>query len=212
MLADRARARHTRGVAPTARFRSIEQALLGVQPDAEPSSTQGRRAAVAVVLRETSFDLEVLLIQRAFREGDPWSGHIALPGGHREPSDPNLLATAIRETREEVGLDLDRHGQVLGRLAELRPVSNLALEVSPFCFALERPAELCHGPEVAASFWAPLGALASGRHDATYHFERQGRKLVFPAWNLGGRVVWGMTYRLLRDLLGRIGLSPSTPA
>lgn len=198
---------------PTARFGTVEQALKDACPAAsEPRKTEGRRAAVAVVLRETDVDLEVLLIQRAIREGDPWSGHIALPGGHRDATDPSLLVTAIRETREEVGLDLERHAALLGRLADLRPVSGLALEVSPFCFALKEPSELCYGPEVVSSFWAPLGALARGEHDATYRFERQGGELIFPAWNVEGRVVWGMTYRLLLDLLGRIEAGPSTPA
>ncbi len=190
----------------------MEQALKGACPDpSEPRVGEGRRAAVAVVLRETDVDLEVLLIQRAIREGDPWSGHIALPGGHRDSSDPSLLFTAVRETREEVGIDLDQAGTLLGRLADLRPVSGLALEVSPFCFALKQATELCYGPEVVSSFWAPLGALARGEHDATYRFERQGNELIFPAWNVEGRVIWGMTYRLLLDLLGRISAGPPTP-
>jgi 8-oxo-dGTP pyrophosphatase MutT (NUDIX family) len=198
---------------PRARFGTVEQALIGACPDAsEPHSGEGRRAAVAVVLREIDSDLEVLLIQRAIREGDPWSGHIALPGGHRDATDASLLVTAIRETREEVGLDLEQNASLLGRLASLRPVSGLALDVSPFCFALEQPSELSYGPEVVSSFWTPLGALARGEHDATYRFERQGNELIFPAWNVEGRVIWGMTYRLLLDLLGRIAARRSTPA
>jgi 8-oxo-dGTP pyrophosphatase MutT (NUDIX family) len=198
---------------PKARFATVEQALKGACPDAsEAHGGEVRRAAVAVVLRETAADLEVLLIQRAIREGDPWSGHIALPGGHRDGSDPSLLMTAIRETREEVGLDLEGRARLLGRLADLRPMSGLALEVTPFCVALGEPCELSYGPEVVSSFWTPLGALARGEHDATYRFERQGSALIFPAWNVEGRVIWGMTYRLLLDLLGRIQAAPSTPA
>lgn len=53
-------------------------------------------------------DPEVLFIKRATREGDRWSGHVALPGGGRDPSDVDDRAVAIRETMEEVGLDLKR--------------------------------------------------------------------------------------------------------
>lgn len=55
-------------------------------------------------------DPEVLFIKRAGRAGDRWSGHTALPGGKRDPQDADDVAAAIRETREEVGLDLTARG------------------------------------------------------------------------------------------------------
>jgi len=63
------------------------------------------RAAVAIVVREGTDGPQVLLIRRADHPGDAWSGHMAFPGGREDPQDENLLATAIRETLEEVGLD-----------------------------------------------------------------------------------------------------------
>ncbi|MGH7644285.1 MAG: NUDIX hydrolase, partial [Gemmatimonadales bacterium] len=82
-------------------------------PEAQP-------AAVALALLEGSTGLELLLIKRAEREGDPWSGQIALPGGRRDPQDPDLLATALRETLEETGLDL-AGAERLGTLDDLYP-------------------------------------------------------------------------------------------
>src|SRR5512140_2740439 len=80
----------------------------------------GGRAAVAVVLREAPGGSEFVAIRRSHRPGDPWSGHMALPGGRQHPSDPDLAATVARETHEEVGIDLITHGQMLGQLDELR--------------------------------------------------------------------------------------------
>jgi 8-oxo-dGTP pyrophosphatase MutT (NUDIX family) len=86
-----------------------------------------RRAAIALVLLEQESALEVLLIERAQRDGDPWSGHMALPGGHVEPSDSDLGATAERETFEEVGLDLQRWGERLGQLSDCTPVRGVPI-------------------------------------------------------------------------------------
>src|SRR5262245_27327606 len=82
------------------------------------------RAAVAVVLRQIGEGLDLLLIQRSERHGDPWSGHMAFPGGRQHPSDIDLFATAARETCEEVGIDLNVHGELLGHLDELRAIGN----------------------------------------------------------------------------------------
>src|SRR5690606_40974634 len=85
-----------------------------------PRPPNAREAGVALVLRPRE-ELELLLIKRAEYESDPWSGHIALPGGQREPHDPDLVATAFRETGEETGVPLSRTGGLLGALDELHP-------------------------------------------------------------------------------------------
>src|ERR1700680_3050243 len=81
------------------------------------------RAAVALVLRQGARGLEILLIKRAEHMDDPWSGHVALPGGREEPADASLQETAVRETLEETGIDLARDGEVLGALDDLRPTT-----------------------------------------------------------------------------------------
>src|SRR6266581_316587 len=84
--------------------------------------TEFARAAVAVVLREGAEGAELIVIHRSHRRGDPWSGHMALPGGRQDAADRDLVATVTRETREEVGVDLERHGELLGNLDDLRAI------------------------------------------------------------------------------------------
>jgi 8-oxo-dGTP pyrophosphatase MutT (NUDIX family) len=161
-----------------------------------PPANDDAQAAVATVLRTGPRGAEVLLIKRAERDGDPWSGHMAFPGGMRDPEDPSLLHTAIRETGEEVGLMLEPRTFVV-RLGDLHAHRN-GVRVAQFVFALEGPlAPLAMSPEVAATLWAPLARLAE------LELERPAADL--PSLRFGGYLVWGLTYRMLRRLLD-IGL------
>ena len=110
---------------PDARLQRLMDLLSsdgGAASDPQPLEGHAQ-AAVSLVLR-TAAELEVLLIKRAESERDPWSGHMALPGGRREPGDPDLAGTAIRETAEETGVELEARGWRLGRLAEVSPTGN----------------------------------------------------------------------------------------
>ena len=166
------------------------------------------RAAVAVILRPEGDALEVLLVRRAERRGDPWSGHVALPGGRAAPEDPDLEATARRETREEVAVALEG-ARVLGRLDDLPAKEHGGLRpmaVTPVVFALDAPRpgiEL--SDEVVRAFWVPLGALASGAHDAEHEHKLGPLPVRFAAWRFDGETIWGMTHRILRGLIGQLG-------
>ena len=162
-----------------------------------------RVAAIALILLEREGGLEALLIERAEREGDPWSGHIALPGGHVDPSDADLSATAERETLEEVGLDLRRSGERVGRLSQYAPVRGVPLAVHPFVYLLEAPPVLTLNAEVRRALWVPLEPLQLGERRTTYRLSRAGQHFEFPAWDVDGSVVWGLTYRVLADFLAR---------
>ncbi len=150
--------------------------------------------------------LDILFIRRAEYPGDPWSGQIAFPGGRREPEDDTLRETAIRETQEEVGLDLLGGGLVLGTLDELHPISPALppIVVRPYVFATDATAELHPSDEVAAAFWAPLDALRAP--DATFEatVAVRGTELRVPGLRHLEYVIWGMTERIFRDLLGRL--------
>lgn len=150
----------------------------------------------------------VLLMRRSAKQGDPWSGQISLPGGHQEPEDEDLLATAIRETREELGLDLSGM-PCLGSLAARRARARgavLDLGVVPYVFALEREVPTVASPEAEEAFWLSLERAGSGALDDQYvHAQADGTRLEFPAWNLEGRIIWGMTHRILSDLLLALG-------
>ncbi|MBA3893954.1 MAG: CoA pyrophosphatase [Gemmatimonadales bacterium] len=161
-------------------------------------------ASVAVVLAPDPD--AVLLIRRAERVGDPWSGHMALPGGRRDPTEPDLLATAIRETAEEVGLEL-RSGHLLGSLDDVVPrtPSLPPIAVRPYVFALPGRPELILNHEVAGVRWAPLDLLL---HPGTHHTVRaeiRGESREFPAYRLDDAVVWGLTERVLSSLLRQLG-------
>ncbi|MFO0755584.1 MAG: CoA pyrophosphatase [Byssovorax sp.] len=176
--------------------RTIEQA---------PADASGKRASVAAILREgPSREAEILLIRRAEHPRDPWSGHMAFPGGRRDESDRDLLHTAIREAKEEVGLDLERHGTVLGYLGELPAVARglrTGLVIDPFVFALHTDAPLAFDPdEVAEALWTPLAPLFRGEGAGTYRYHHEGHDLDLPCLRVGDRIVWGLTYRMLQML------------
>src|SRR5207249_3620428 len=154
-------------------------------------------AAVAVILHDGAEGLEVLFIHRAVRAGDTWSGQIAFPGGRRERGDASLLATAIRETHEEIGVDL-APAERLGVLDDLYPRTPTLppVVVRPFVFALSRRPALAPGEEVQRAFWLPLAQLAAPgvRRDVT--FTVRGVERTFPAYLVGEDAIWGMTERI----------------
>ncbi|WP_437874366.1 NUDIX hydrolase [Sorangium sp. So ce513] len=148
-------------------------------------------------------EAELLLIRRAEHPRDPWSGHMALPGGRRDPTDGSLLDTAIRETREEVGIDLVAHGTLLARLPDLPAVAygrRVGLVISPFVFALRSTPDLTLSQEVAEALWTPLGPLARGECASTYAYTHEGNVVHLPCLRVDERVVWGLTYRMLEQL------------
>ena len=144
----------------------------------------------------------VLLIRRAERAGDPWSGHMALPGGRRAPEDPDLVTTAIREAGEEVGLRLPR-ATLLGSLDDVVPRTPRLppIAIRPYVFALPERPPLVLNPEVAAAGWVLLDRLL---HPDTYHpvrLEIAGESRDVPAYELDAGIVWGLTERILTPLL-----------
>jgi 8-oxo-dGTP pyrophosphatase MutT (NUDIX family) len=183
----------------------IERLIERVRPGASlrPPDDGRRRAAVAAVLDP---DARVLLMKRTERPGDPWSGHISLPGGRYDKADPDLLATAIRETREELGLEL-AGARFLGQLAPLHPRTSgpAGIEVTPFVFLTELAVEPRCGPEALEAFWLPLETASAGTLDSTYTYP--GSAMTFPSWTYEGHVIWGLTWRILGDVLavGRSG-------
>lgn len=164
-----------------------------------------RRAAVAVVMRPQPPSAEMLVIRRAVREGDPWSGHMAFPGGHRAATDEDLVATAVRETREEVGIDLREDADFVGTLDDLHAVARrrpVDLIIRPHVFELRRERPLRLEPrEVAAALWVPLPYLAEPQA-RSIHKARYGESEVeFPAFSFAGESIWGLTHGILVRLL-----------
>lgn len=156
-------------------------------------------AAVMVLLRRRGGSLEILLGQRTRREGDPWSGQVALPGGRRHDADANLLATALRETKEEVGLDLRQRAQILGHMAPRSPGNVPGMLVVPFVAYAKQELRPKVGPEMEEAFWVSLKELppTRGRTTVLTHIG----ELHVPAYLWKDRVIWGFTFRVLEELL-----------
>jgi len=164
--------------------------------DAEPLPS---RAAVALVLREGAAGIEVLFIRRAEHPEDPWSGQMAFPGGRAEPGDPDLRTTALRETAEEIGLDLAATAEFLGALDEVRAMARMRpmnLTIRPFVFRLHTPVELQPNSEVTSLHWIPLAQLLGPSLRSTMEYVHQGVTLQFPCLRVEDVVIWGLTYRM----------------
>lgn len=166
-------------------------------------------AAVSLVLRGEGEGIpELLLIKRALSPRDPWSGHMALPGGRLDPGDPHLLATAVRETLEETGvvLSTDPQAGYLGHLPRVAPESRNIPRVAvvPHLFTAEaaiRARAASH--EVERIRWVSLETFLDPRTRGEMEVHLPGRPRTFPCYRVEGDVVWGLTYRILADFLAQ---------
>ncbi len=182
----------------------IERALAGRAPQLAERDEPFKEAAVALIIRPcVNDDAELLFIRRSLRAGDPWSGQIGLPGGRFEPADASLEETALRETFEEVGLDLRAEGRVLGMLDEIRPRTPVLppIIVRPFVAVVSPDVAFVPNREVAGTFWVPLSHLRAVEAQVEYAMDVNGVRAVFPAYAVNGHVVWGLTERIVRQLL-----------
>ena len=176
---------------------TVRRALRDHRPQVA-DAPDARPAAVALVLLQGRQGLEILLIRRAERADDPWSGHIALPGGRYDGGDRDLEATAIRETREETGVDLSG-AERLGVLDDLYPRTPALppVVVRPFVFALARRSPLVPSDEVQRAFWLPLVRLSEPGVRREVTLTLRGAVRVLPAYVVDDEMIWGMTERIL---------------
>lgn len=185
------------------RVERLREAIGDQSPRSIERVPEHVEAAVGVVLRSRD-ELELLLVRRAERDEDPWSGHVGLPGGRREAGDDDLVHTALRETEEETGIVLAQRGLRVGFLDEVTPATPFLppIVIAPLVVAV--PADTIAEPEpreVRDAVWAPLSVLRDpGAADE--HVERlEGRRVRFPAIRVDDFVVWGLTLRIVTDFL-----------
>jgi len=184
-------------------------AALAARAPAQVTDAKASRAAVAVILRDGPQGIEVLFIRRAEHPQDPWSGQMAFPGGRAEPGDADLRATAIRETREEIGMDLAT-AEPLGGLDEVRAMARMRpmnLTITPFVFRLHRPFEPVLSDEVRSVHWLSLGELLGTARRSTMDYAHQGESMQFPCLRVDEVVIWGLTYRMFMGFQERFGIS-----
>lgn len=159
-----------------------------------------RQAAVSVLLAPDPDQL--LVIRRTERSGDPWSGHLALPGGRRELSDIDLLHTAIRETAEETGVMLDR-AWCRATLDDLTPHTAVlpSIVVRPFVFRLPARVEAASSNEVAVARWVPLELFGEPGVFRSLSVESRGQRLTARGYQLHHGFLWGMTERMVTPIV-----------
>jgi 8-oxo-dGTP pyrophosphatase MutT (NUDIX family) len=184
---------------------AIARALHDPPPRRLPDAECDTRAAVALLLApDAEGDVAGLFVMRAARDGDPWSSHVALPGGRSEPADSDLLDTARRETREETNVEVARD-RFVGRLSEIHPRSAHlpSIGVTPFVAWLPRRPEVRENHELAGHLWVPLDALRSARNRSTL-VRRQPVERVFPTIEYAGAVIWGLTLAIIDEFVQRL--------
>ena len=201
------------GVAHDSTFESFLQRITSrldpVGVEKVPAAVDGvTHAAVTLFLREIAIagsgSAEILFIKRAVRAGDPWSGHLAFPGGRAEESDATLADLAMREAAEEVGIDARQGGRLLGRLQTVRPLSVRipAVTVTPFvALAPEGAVPRLQPDEVEAAFWMPLAVLRRSGRSATVRWEGKDGTRELPAFPSPKGPIWGITERILSQFL-----------
>lgn len=180
---------------------TIRTSIRAHAPVEHPVRRHTRQAAVSVVLRASGDHTEALFILRAKQEGDPWSGHMAFPGGHMDPEDASLRHAAERETLEETGLDIASGAEYLGQIdaVQANPRGrNLDMIVTPFVYALNQ-GEVTFSPnyEVADVLWGSLNDMHSGEAHTMGQFVVSGETVSYPGFGVGSEIVWGLTYRML---------------
>ncbi len=171
-------------------------------------TSQAPRAAVALVLHDRTQDRgdwELLFIRRAAHPQDPWSGHMAFPGGRIEAADPNSRAAAQRECQEELGFDPGVHGRYLGRLSDLQAMASgriVPLVIEPFLFAVPTLPLLRPDPaEVEEALWIPLRFFQQPEHRSVFDYRHDQHTYALPCYHWQGRRIWGLSLRMLDEFL-----------
>jgi 8-oxo-dGTP pyrophosphatase MutT (NUDIX family) len=184
----------------------VEARLASHTPWIDPKPVRVE-AAVAAVLREWEGELELLFIRRAEHEDDPWSGDIAFPGGRVDPEDVGPREAAVRETLEEVALDL-APARCLGRLSDVMGNAE-SIRVSAFVYAIDGDPKLIPNYEVSEAFWSPLAHCSDPTRQELRDFTYLGRTTRLPTVRLledeRAPVLWGITYKFLDHFMNAIG-------
>lgn len=182
---------------------SVTDRLRTVEPTPSVTPRHRWQAATALILAAGSDDVEVAIIERSQRAGDRWSGQLALPGGRRDDADPDLATTAAREAEEEVGLAL---GPPVALVSEHRARIRPGV-VACYAFALDdRPALVPEPAEVSTAWWVPLSVLTDPANATTTRHSG----VRFPAIDIDGRPLWGMTLLTLERFATSVGLRLAT--
>ena len=187
-------------------FQEVIDRLSVVASPAEPLPS--KRAAVAISLRLGVSGPEMLMIQRAVREGDPWSGHMGFPGGRKDASDVTDVACAKRETREEIGFDLDTYGELICQLSDVNTgwrADRPEMLVAPFIFRVDSTPDFELNHEVDDTLWVPLSFLLDDANRSRHQWDWRCEVLESDAFTYDNRLIWGLSLMMIDELLEIIG-------
>lgn len=172
------------------------------------------RAAVAAIMRDRDEGLELLFIQRTEHPEDPWSGHMAFPGGRVDDGDDGPIAAAVRETREELALDLETAGELIGRLSDVPAVGRgrpLPLVIEPYVFQIQGDPEFVLNYEVSDVVWVPMGFLTERSNRSQMDWQRGGVGAKLPCYRYEGYLIWGLTFGMVDELVELVAPSGHGP-
>ena len=183
-------------------FQEVIDRLSVVESPVDP--VPSKRAAVAISVRSGVSGPEILMIQRAVRQGDPWSGHMGFPGGRKDESDASDIACAKRETREEIGFDLDIYGELVCQLSDVNTgwrADRPEMLVAPFVFKVGSTPVFELNHEVDDTLWVPLSFLLNDANRSRHQWDWRGEVLESDAFTFDDRLIWGLSLMMIDELL-----------
>lgn len=183
-------------------FQEVIDRLSVVESPVDP--VPSKRAAVAISVRSGVSGPEILMIQRAVRQGDPWSGHMGFPGGRKDESDASDMACAKRETREEIGFDLDIYGELVCQLSDVNTgwrADRPEMLVAPFVFKVGSTPVFELNHEVDDTLWVPLSFLLNDANRSHHQWDWRGEALESDAFTFDDRLIWGLSLMMIDELL-----------
>ena len=185
--------------------RQLERRLQDFAKEEAGAAPSAGRAAVAIMVREGVEATKMLMIRRATREGDPWSGHMGFPGGRRDPGDRSNLSCALRETQEEIGVDLEQWGTRLGELSDVNTgwrKDRPEMLVTPFIFQVSELPALTPNHEVDDTVWVPLHFLLDEANREPLEWEWKGQKMETDSFLYSSYRIWGLSLMMIDEMMG----------
>jgi 8-oxo-dGTP pyrophosphatase MutT (NUDIX family) len=183
------------------------------QPRRLPGRQWVARCGVVLLIAEQGMAGDaapaLLMMRRAERAGDPWSGHVSFPGGRGDPRDPSTRATALRELQEETGLPADGPIAPMGRLSDLLTREhgrNRPMVVTPYVYRIPNAVALTPSVEAASLWWEPLHKLVDAGLRRTVIWRVAGLPLPFPSIEVSGARLWGLSLMMVNELVRATGL------
>ena len=192
----------------------LSQRLHEYRPRRLPGRKLFTRCGVVILIaergvRKTDEAPTILMMQRAERAGDPWSGDVSFPGGKQDASDANTRAAALRELREETGFISDGMVTPIGRLSDRLTREhgrNRPMVISPYVYVTPKAVALKPGAEAASLIWLPLSFLTDNARRTRKIWRVGGVPLPAPAIDIGGAILWGLSLMMADELVRAGGL------